>query len=79
LSVLTNVIATEIIRERLEGRALPDELVKPGVVKSEGNPLFAEEFASYLSQKGGRAEQVGDASFGEGRPISKTSRPASKI
>lgn len=64
LSALTNVIATEIIRERLEGRALPDELVRLGVTKSEGNPLFAEEFASYLSHKGARAEQAGDASFG---------------
>ena len=67
LSALTNVIATEIIRERLEGRALPDELVKLGVTKSEGNPLFAEEFASYLSYKGARAEQTGDASFGGGQ------------
>lgn len=65
LSALTNVIATEIIKERLEGRALPDELVKLGVTKSEGNPLFAEEFANYLSHKGGR-EQTGDASFGGG-------------
>ena len=64
LSALTNVIATEIIRERLEGRALPEELVRLGVTKSEGNPLFAEEFASYLSHKGARAEQSGDASFG---------------
>jgi class 3 adenylate cyclase/tetratricopeptide (TPR) repeat protein len=64
LSALTNVIATEIIRERLEGRKLPDELVKLGVAKSEGNPLFAEEFANYLSQKGTRGEKIGDASFG---------------
>jgi len=64
LSALTNVIATEIIRERLEGRALPDELVRLGVTKSEGNPLFAEEFAIYLSHKRARAEQAGDASFG---------------
>jgi tetratricopeptide (TPR) repeat protein len=64
LSALTNVIATEIIKERLEGRSLPDNLVKLGVAKSEGNPLFAEEFASYLSHKGARAEQSGDASFG---------------
>ncbi len=64
LSALTNVIATEIIRERLEGRALPEEMVRLGVTKSEGNPLFAEEFASYLSHKGARAEQSGDASFG---------------
>ena len=55
LSALTNVIATEIIRERLEGRALPEEMVRLGVTKSEGNPLFAEEFASYLSHKGARA------------------------
>jgi tetratricopeptide (TPR) repeat protein len=66
LSALTNVIAREIIKERLEGRALPDELVRLGVTKSEGNPLFAEEFASYLSNKGPRTEP-GDASFG-GQP-----------
>lgn len=64
LKALTNVIATEIIRERLEGRALPEELLELGVAKSEGNPLFAEEFASYLSQKGIRSEQAGDASLG---------------
>jgi class 3 adenylate cyclase/tetratricopeptide (TPR) repeat protein len=64
LSALTNVIATEIIRERLEGRSLPEELVELGVAKSEGNPLFAEEFASYLSQKGASREQAGDAAFG---------------
>ncbi|MET0689257.1 MAG: adenylate/guanylate cyclase domain-containing protein, partial [Methyloceanibacter sp.] len=63
LSALTNVIATEIIRERLEGRTLPDELVKLGVAKSEGNPLFAEEFAQYLSQKGAQREHAGDATF----------------
>jgi class 3 adenylate cyclase/tetratricopeptide (TPR) repeat protein len=64
LNALTNVIATEIIKERLEGRALPDKLVKLGVAKSEGNPLFAEEFANYLSQKDARGESIGDASFG---------------
>jgi hypothetical protein len=64
LSALTNVIATEIIRERLEGQSLPEELVELGVVKSEGNPLFAEEFASYLSQKGLQRELAGDADFG---------------
>ncbi|HZP09694.1 ATP-binding protein [Methyloceanibacter sp.] len=64
LNALTNVIATEIIRERLEGQALPAELLELGVAKSEGNPLFAEEFASYLSQKGGQSERVADASFG---------------
>ncbi len=64
LSALTNVIATEIIRERLEGRALSDDLVRLGVAKSEGNPLFAEEFASYLSQKSSHREQAGDAGFG---------------
>jgi class 3 adenylate cyclase len=63
LNALTNVIATEIIKERLEGRALPEELVELGVAKSEGNPLFAEEFANYLSQKGAQIEQSGDASF----------------
>ena len=63
LSALTNVIATEIIRERLEGRSLSDELVKLGVAKSEGNPLFAEEFAQYLSQKGAQREHAGDATF----------------
>jgi class 3 adenylate cyclase/tetratricopeptide (TPR) repeat protein len=63
LSALTNVIATEIIRERLEGRSLPDELVEHGVAKSEGNPLFAEEFAQYLSQKGAQREHGGDATF----------------
>jgi class 3 adenylate cyclase/tetratricopeptide (TPR) repeat protein len=63
LSALTNVIATEIIRERLEGRSLPDELVNLGVAKSEGNPLFAEEFAQYLSQKGAQREHTGDATF----------------
>jgi class 3 adenylate cyclase/tetratricopeptide (TPR) repeat protein len=66
LSALTNVIATEIIRERLEGRSLSEDLVELGVAKSEGNPLFAEEFASYLSQKGAHREQAGDAGFGEG-------------
>ncbi len=66
LSALTNVIATEIIRERLEGQALSEDLVELGVAKSEGNPLFAEEFASYLSQKGAHREQTGDAGFGEG-------------
>jgi tetratricopeptide (TPR) repeat protein len=69
LSALTNVIATEIIRERLEGQSLPEELVNLGVAKSEGNPLFAEEFASYLSHKGARGEQSGDASFGGGSDI----------
>ena len=64
LSALTNVIATEIIRERLEGQSLPEELVELGVAKSEGNPLFAEEFASYLSQKGSQRELAGDAGFG---------------
>lgn len=64
LKALTNVIATEIIRERLEGRALPEELLELGVAKSEGNPLFAEEFASYLSQKGTQGERAGDASLG---------------
>ena len=63
LSALTNVIATEIIRERLEGRALPEELVRLGVAKSEGNPLFAEEFAHYLSHKGAQREHSGDAAF----------------
>jgi class 3 adenylate cyclase len=66
LSALTNVIATEIIKERLEGRALPEELVALGVTKSEGNPLFAEEFASYLSHKGA-GEHPGDAAFGGGQ------------
>ncbi len=66
LSTLTNVIATEIIRERLEGQALSEDLVELGVAKSEGNPLFAEEFASYLSHKGAHLEQSGDAGFGEG-------------
>ena len=64
LSALTNVIATEIIRERLEGQALSEELVELGVAKSEGNPLFAEEFASYLSQKNAHRGQAGDAGFG---------------
>jgi class 3 adenylate cyclase/tetratricopeptide (TPR) repeat protein len=64
LSALTNVIATEIIRERLEGRSLSEDLVELGVAKSEGNPLFAEEFASYLSQKGASREQAGDAALG---------------
>jgi tetratricopeptide (TPR) repeat protein len=66
LSALTNVIATEIIRERLEGHTLSEELVELGVAKSEGNPLFAEEFASYLSQKGSSREPTGDATFGVG-------------
>ncbi len=66
LGTLTNVIATEIIRERLEGQALSEDLVELGVAKSEGNPLFAEEFASYLSQKGAQREQSGDAGFGGG-------------
>ena len=66
LRALTNVIATEIIRERLEGHALSEDLVELGVAKSEGNPLFAEEFASYLSQKGYQREQSGDAGLGEG-------------
>jgi class 3 adenylate cyclase/tetratricopeptide (TPR) repeat protein len=66
LSALTNVNATEIIKERLEGRALPEELVALGVTKSEGNPLFAEEFASYLSHKGA-GEHPGDAAFGGGQ------------
>lgn len=69
LRALTNVIATEIIRERLEGRALSEDLVKLGVDKSEGNPLFAEEFANYLSQKGAQMEQGGDVSFGGGREM----------
>ena len=67
LSALTNVIATEIIRERLEGHVLSEELVTLGVTKSEGNPLFAEEFASYLSQRGAPRDQGGDASFGGSR------------
>ncbi len=80
LSALTNVIATEIIRERLEGQALSEDLVELGVAKSEGNPLFAEEFASYLSRKGAQREQSGDAGFGEGMLGGlATSRPASKI
>ena len=37
---------------------------RAGVAKSEGNPLFAEEFASYLSQKGSQRELAGDAGFG---------------
>jgi class 3 adenylate cyclase/tetratricopeptide (TPR) repeat protein len=68
LSALTNVIATEIIRERLEGQALSEDLVELGVAKSEGNPLFAEEFASYLSHRGAHLEQSSDAGLGEGLP-----------
>ncbi len=79
LSALTNVIATEIIRERLEGRSLPDELVKLGVAKSEGNPLFAEEFAQYLSQKGARSASIPATPPSRARATSTTSRPASKI
>jgi class 3 adenylate cyclase/tetratricopeptide (TPR) repeat protein len=64
LTALTNVIAAEIIRERLEGRALPEDLVRLGVAKSEGNPLFAEEFAHYLSHKGAQLEVDEDAGLG---------------
>ena len=59
LNPLTNVLASEIIRERLEGHGLSDELVGLGVAKSEGNPLFAEEFASYLSHKSEQASPAG--------------------
>jgi hypothetical protein len=63
LTALTNVVASEIIRERLEGKALPEELVRLGVTKSEGNPLFAEEFANYLSHKGAQLDSDDDAVF----------------
>ncbi len=54
LNPLTNVLASEIIRERLEGHGLSDELVGLGVAKSRAIAL-REEFASYLSHKSEQA------------------------
>ena len=43
--------AIALVKERLAGKALADDLISTAVAKAEGNPLFAEEIAAYLAER----------------------------
>jgi class 3 adenylate cyclase/tetratricopeptide (TPR) repeat protein len=51
LERLSNESAATLLRSRLAGSALADELISVAVAKAEGNPLFAEEIATYLAER----------------------------
>jgi hypothetical protein len=64
-----------LIRERLGVEALPEPLARQVAEKAEGNPLFAEEIVSFLSERGIVRTTVGKLDF-DGTVVA-TALPAS--
>jgi hypothetical protein len=58
-----------LIRERLGVEALPEPLARQVAEKAEGNPLFAEEIVSFLSERGIVRTTVGKLDFDGTVPI----------
>ena len=52
-----------LLRARLGVEEIPDALARLVAEKAEGNPLFAEEIASYLVEKGSITLSAGKASY----------------
>ena len=52
VTALSNDSTEDLLKERLGTDDLPAELARLVTEKAEGNPLFAEEIASYLLEKG---------------------------
>ena len=48
-----------LIQERLSVAALPEGLAQQVIEKAEGNPLFAEEIVSYLTERGDSPDRRG--------------------
>ena len=51
LERLNDESAIALVKERLAGKTLADDLISTAVAKAEGNPLFAEEIAAYLAER----------------------------
>ena len=43
--------AIALVKDRLAGKVVADDLIATAVAKAEGNPLFAEEIAAYLAER----------------------------
>jgi hypothetical protein len=52
LEPLSNETTVELLQKRIGISALPPDLVKMAVAKTEGNPLFLEEITNYLIDNG---------------------------
>ena len=52
-----------LIQERLSVAALPEGLAQQVIEKAEGNPLFAEEIVSYLTERGDLRTVAGTLEF----------------
>ena len=52
-----------LVEGRLGVEVLPEALVRPVTEKSEGNPLFAEEIVSFLTEQGVLRADAGKVEF----------------
>jgi class 3 adenylate cyclase/tetratricopeptide (TPR) repeat protein len=63
LNHLSRDSTVALLRARLGVEEIPDALARLVAEKAEGNPLFAEEIASYLVEKGSITLSAGTASY----------------